>query len=109
MPDIKLRMTYNSIASLYEKARPLYPDNMIDLILKYSNLKHEQIILDIGCGTGKGIYPFLKRGYSAYCIDIGEEMISEARSTLSDFKNTVFEVVKFEDWRTNRDCKMNSV
>jgi len=102
MPDLKLRMTYDSIASLYEKGRPSYPDNIIDLIIEFSELKSGQNILDIGCGTGKGILPFLKRGYSAFCIDIGEQMISEAKSMLADFKNVNFEVVKFEDWHTNQ-------
>ena len=58
MPDLKLRMTYNSIASLYDEGRPFYPDKIIDLILGFTQLKKEQNILDIGCGTGKGILPF---------------------------------------------------
>lgn len=102
MPDLKLRMTYNSIASLYDEGRPFYPDKIIDLILGFTQLKKEQNILDIGCGTGKGILPFLKKGHTALCIDIGEQMISEAKSVLVDFDKVDFEVAKFEDWYSNQ-------
>lgn len=94
-------MTYNSIASSYDEGRPSYPDKIIDLILEYTKLKTEQNILDIGCGTGKGILPFLKRGHSAFCIDIGDQMISKAKSVLADFDKVNFKVEKFEDWHSN--------
>jgi len=102
MPDLKLRMTYNSIAALYDEGRPSYPDKIIDLIIEFTKLKTEHFILDIGCGTGKGILPFIKRGHSAFCIDIGDQMISEAKLVLADFDKVDFEVAKFEDWYSNQ-------
>lgn len=102
IPDLKLRMTYNSIASLYDEGRSSYPDKIIDLTLGFTQLKTEQNILDIGYGTGKGILPLLKKGHTALCIDIGEQMISEAKSVLVDFDKLDFEVAKFEDWHSNQ-------
>lgn len=73
---------FKSIAKKYNNVRGLKSENIeiwINAIAENGNLQPGHKIIDLGCGTGKFIIPFSKRGYDVYGIDISEDMLNVAR------------------------------
>ena len=95
-PDLK--SMFDRSAADYDNARPGYPDELVDDVVKLSDIPDGGRILEIGCGTGKATQPFAKRGYELVCLDIGENLLEIARERLSQFKNVSFQLNSFEDW-----------
>jgi trans-aconitate methyltransferase len=102
MRDPNLKTTFNSVPTLYEEVRPSYSDALVSDIIAFSQIPEGGSILDIGCGTGKATRPFLSSGYSAVCLDIGEDLIAVAQSALAEFTRVEFVVRPFEEWQTDR-------
>jgi cyclopropane fatty-acyl-phospholipid synthase-like methyltransferase len=48
-----LRRTFDSAADLYDAARPAYPDELLDDLIKLAGLRRGARLLEIGCATGK--------------------------------------------------------
>ena len=42
-------------------------------------VNNDQIILDIGCGTGRASFPFIKKGVNAIGLDISDNMVYQAK------------------------------
>jgi ubiquinone/menaquinone biosynthesis C-methylase UbiE len=92
------RFHFNSIATLYDSARPGYPALLIDDIIFLSKISPESSVLDIGCGTGKSAEPFAKRGYNVCALDPGAHMLEQCKRNLHGYPNVSFEMGSFETW-----------
>jgi SAM-dependent methyltransferase len=92
------RFTFDQVASAYRASRPDYPETLIDDVLSYANLKPNDTILEIGCGTGQATKSFAKRGLQIVAIDPGPEMVRAARETLASFANVKLDEATFEAW-----------
>ena len=77
-------------AQRYDRARPAYPRELVDRIVKASPGAD---ILDVGCGTGIEARQFREAGCQVLGIDPDARMAAFARSGGIDV-----EVAKFEDW-----------
>ena len=98
MSNTKLKATFNTAATLYEEARPEYPEALISDIVDLSGLENYSRILEIGCGTGKATRAFAERGYELVCLDIGADLIAVAKKRLREFPNVSFVEEAFEAW-----------
>ena len=96
------RFTFDQVASVYSKARPDYPDALIDDVVAYADLKPKDRIFEVGCGTGQATKGFAKRGFPILATDPGSEMLHGARESLSGFSNVEFLETTFEAWPTDR-------
>jgi SAM-dependent methyltransferase len=92
------RFAFDQIANVYKAARPDYPEALIEDILSYANLKQNDNILEVGCGTGQATKGFAKRGFPIVAIDPGPEMLRGARESLTGFSNVEFLETTFEAW-----------
>ena len=81
------RFAYDSIARLYDRARPSYPEALFADIVAYADLAADARILEIGCGTGQATLPLAQRGFAIDCIELGEELANVARENLAPFPN----------------------
>jgi SAM-dependent methyltransferase len=70
----RLRLSFGSVAEQYDRARPCYPDGLIDAVLDYGMLDYGDPMLDIGTGTGQAALQFAERGLSVLGIDPSAEM-----------------------------------
>jgi SAM-dependent methyltransferase len=94
----ELRTPFNQAASLYEKARPGYPDALFEDIIEFSKISEDGKILEIGCGTAQATLPFAKRGYSIQCIELGVNLASIAKQNLSRYPKVQVIVDNFEEY-----------
>lgn len=71
---------FSSVASLYERYRPSYPQALIDWLVETARLGPGAHIADLGCGTGISSRLLAARGFDVVGIDPNEEMLERARA-----------------------------
>lgn len=82
--------SFGSGAELYDRARPRYPDALIQAVVAAAPGKD---FLDVGCGTGITSRQFQAAGCNVLGVDVDERMAAYARGTGVDV-----EVSPFESW-----------
>jgi SAM-dependent methyltransferase len=85
---VELRETFDTVAEQYERARPLYPDELVAAIPGHR-------ILEIGCGTGQLTRALVARGVDVTCIEAGPHLAAVAARTVPAARIVVS---RFEDW-----------
>jgi SAM-dependent methyltransferase len=87
--DIVLGDTFDSVAALYDRARPSYPDELVDdLVAEVPGPR----VLEIGCGTGKLTRALVDRGLDVACVEPGANLAAVAR------RIAPVTVARFEAW-----------
>lgn len=92
-----LRDTFDSVAELYESARPSYPAVLFDDLVELTGLERGAGVLEIGCATGKATRPLLEHGFSVVCVERGARLAARARDELAGLSAEIH-VASFEDW-----------
>jgi len=95
-----LRTTFNSAARLYHQARPDYPSELYDELVRLAALQPRDRVLEIGCATGKATVPLARRGFPITCVEIGPALAAEARHNLEPFPAVDIIEADFDTWRT---------
>jgi SAM-dependent methyltransferase len=90
--------SFNEVAALYDKARPLYPQAVIDDLLALSGAQAGDRVLEIGCGTGQITVPLAERGLKITALEPGADLAVIARINLAAHPNAVVETRRFEDY-----------
>lgn len=88
------RTLFDSVAGLYEKTRPGYPDELIDFVVTTAGLAPGPAVLEIGCGTGQLTRPLARRGLDVTAIDLSPSMAAAARRRAP---GATYAVTSFED------------
>ena len=96
---VSLRTIFDQSARDYDEVRPGYPEELMEDIIRISDIPKEGKIFEIGCGTGQATIPFAKRGYSMLCLDIGKELVALARENCRQYPNIQIQNMSFEDWK----------
>lgn len=76
-------------ASTYEKYRPEYPKEFIDHLFSSTGLHEDNIISDIGSGTGILSKQLLEKGSLVICVEPNADMRQISVKNLSSYKNFV--------------------
>jgi SAM-dependent methyltransferase len=92
-------LLFDSVAELYDRARPTYPPALFDDLAELGSLQEDCRVLEIGCGTGQATLPLARRGYRVTAVEIGPNLAAVARRNLAGFLNVDVQVGAFEDWR----------
>jgi SAM-dependent methyltransferase len=82
--------SFGTNAERYDRARPSYPDDLVQRILAASPGRD---VLDVGCGTGILARQFQALGATVLGVDPDARMADLARQ-----RGLEVEVAKFEDW-----------
>ncbi len=82
--------SFGSDAERYDRARPRYPDALIERIVAGSPGRD---VLDVGCGTGIASRQFLAADCTVLGVDVDARMADLARAS-----GLEVEVAAFEDW-----------
>lgn len=78
------RTSFDAAAQLYDDTRPGYPEQMIDVVLAYSQLSAGAHALEIGAGTGQATAQFAWRGLSVHAVEPGADMADFIRVKFDD-------------------------
>src|SRR5579859_7520187 len=81
--------SYGSVAELYDRARPSYPDALLDALVAGGAAR----VLDVGCGTGIAAALLAARGCAVLGVEPDARMAAVARA-----KGLDVEVGRFECW-----------
>jgi SAM-dependent methyltransferase len=93
----QLKITFNSVAGLYHQARPEYPGELYDELVRLAQLRPGDRLLEVGCATGKATVPLARRGFLITCIELGSDLAAEARRNLADAAEIIND--SFEAWQ----------
>ena len=69
---------FDTVAVEYERRRPTYPDELIDLACQVAGLSAGDQVLEIGCGTGQLTRSLVARDLSVTAVEPGRNLISMA-------------------------------
>jgi ubiquinone/menaquinone biosynthesis C-methylase UbiE len=70
--------SFGAAASVYERARPIYPDAAVDWLIPH----HKAKVVDLGAGTGKLTRMIVQRGVDVTAVEPSEGMLEQLRKTL---------------------------
>ena len=94
----RLRATFESAAASYQQARPEYPAELYDELIRLAQLRPGDQLLEIGCATGKATAPLARRGLPVTCVELGPQLAAQARRELASCPGVTICDGAFETW-----------
>jgi SAM-dependent methyltransferase len=94
----RLRETFEEAPELYDRARPSYPDELIDDLVALAGLRAGSRVLELGPGTGKATVALAERGLRIVGVELGEGLAAVARRNLAAFPEVEVVNTPFESW-----------
>lgn len=88
--------SFGSDPERYDRARPTYPDALVEHLLGLVAGDGAARVLDVGCGTGIAARCFARAGAEVLGVEADERMAEIARS-----RGTAVEVAPFESWEAD--------
>ncbi|MCM3443846.1 class I SAM-dependent methyltransferase [Metabacillus halosaccharovorans] len=82
---MKTTENFNDKAEVYAKYSPYYPNEYIDYLFTANQLKEDQIVADIGSGTGIFSRQLLERGLNVIGIEPNDDMRNMAEQSLKQY------------------------
>ena len=74
---------FDEMADEYDRARPMYPDALVDRACEVAGLGSGDPVLEIGCGTGQLTRSLVARGLRVTAVEPGENLIRLAGQNLA--------------------------
>jgi ubiquinone/menaquinone biosynthesis C-methylase UbiE len=103
VPDGTLQRSYgkvfDQVAAEYDRHRPAYPEQLIDLACQLAGLERGERALEIGCGTGQLTGSLLARGLRVTAIEPGAQLAGLAQQRLQRTGELELVNARFEDAR----------
>jgi SAM-dependent methyltransferase len=90
-------LAFGDVAEVYSRARPGYPDALVDDVLELCDFSSPRVI-EVGAGTGTATELFARHGLEILAIEPSAEMASIARSSCRRYPQVSVVVSTFEDW-----------
>ena len=78
---------FSNKAEFYKKFRPTYPKELIDYLYSQIGFNSENVIADIGSGTGIFSRLLIEQGSFVYCVEPNEDMRLAGETDLFEFDN----------------------
>jgi SAM-dependent methyltransferase len=95
------RKSFEDVAELYDRARPVYPESVFDDLFELG-LAEGSRVLEVGCGTGKATLSLAARGLEVVCVELGADLAAIARRRLAAFPRVEIVNAAFETWEPKR-------
>ena len=89
------RVTFGTVAELYDRVRPTYPDAVFDDIAELAGLERGSRVVEIGPGPGKATSELVRRGYAVTGVELSADLAAIARRNVPDAEIVVAD---FEEW-----------
>ncbi|UCH25711.1 MAG: class I SAM-dependent methyltransferase [Trueperaceae bacterium] len=102
--DNTLRIRFDEVADLYDRARPSYPEVAFDTLLRQASLPTGGSVLEVGCGTGQATLPLARRGVRILALELGKDLAEVAAERLRDYPDVTVEHTAFEEWQPTKEA-----
>ena len=89
---------FDGFADEYDAVRNAYVPELIDDVLAYAALRHDDLVLEVGCGPGTATRQFAPRVPHLTAIEPGPRVAMLARRNTKTFGNVLIETALFDDW-----------
>ncbi len=90
---------YSAVAENYNKARPLYPQELINRVVELTQLTSDSSILEIGCGSGQATRGFAPLGLSMICLEPSLEASEIAKQNCIAYPKIDIKNTSLEEWQ----------
>ncbi|MBR5800240.1 MAG: class I SAM-dependent methyltransferase [Lachnospiraceae bacterium] len=98
MPVIKgLEWTFDTVASIYEKLRPGYVEELYRTIFDYISIDENSRVVEVGSGGGQATSPILEKGCRLTAVEYGEKFSKLLKEKFKDYPGFSVITGKFED------------
>jgi SAM-dependent methyltransferase len=91
--------SFNEVADLYERARPLYPQELVEDLFTLTGIQPGHRVLEIGSGTGQITVPLAARGLRITALEPGRKLAAIARGKLASYPLVQVIECRFEDYQ----------
>jgi SAM-dependent methyltransferase len=89
------------VAELYDRARPSYPQQLVDDVIELMpDAQRPHCALEVGAGTGKATVLFAQSGIAVHALEPLAEMAALAERNCRAYPDVTIERAEFESW----DC-----
>jgi SAM-dependent methyltransferase len=88
---------FDEVAVEYDRARPTYPDQLVDHACQVAELGSGARVLEVGCGSGQLTRSLVARGLEVTALEPGKRLISLAEQNLEGTAGVEFVNARFED------------
>lgn len=97
-----LGWTFDTVASVYEKMRPGYVDELYSMLLAYRPVGEGSRVVEVGSGGGQATAPMLATGCRLTAVECGEQFSALLREKFGAYRHFSvitgrFEETAFED------------
>ncbi len=93
-----LRTTFDDAPELYDRTRPVPPNELFDDLATLTGLGAGARLVEIGCGTGQATLPLARRGFAVVAVELGAHLADYAREKLAGFPHAHVVKSSFEEW-----------
>jgi SAM-dependent methyltransferase len=93
-----LRDTFDTVADVYDAARPGYPAGLFADIAETTGLEPGDAVLEVGCGSGQATEGLLGLGAYVTALDPGPALIAAAKARFAGRGGVRFVTARFEAW-----------
>lgn len=98
MPALKgLEWTFDTVASVYEKFRPDYVNELYQTLFDYIPIDENSHVVEIGSGGGQATAPILKTGCRLTAVEYGERFSELLREKFKAYRKFSVMTGRFED------------
>ncbi|MBQ7101412.1 MAG: methyltransferase domain-containing protein [Clostridia bacterium] len=66
---------FNKAADYYDRFRPSYPQEIINILINETAITQGSKLLEIGAGSAKATSQFASKGFDILCIEPGEDLV----------------------------------
>jgi SAM-dependent methyltransferase len=94
----QLRATFDTVAELYDRARPAYPPALLDEVASLGPR-----LLEIGPGTGQATRALVDRGVDVTAVELGANLAAIARRNVPEATIVTADVEAWEPERADFD------
>jgi SAM-dependent methyltransferase len=98
--DVSRAMSFDGVATSYDRFRPRYPREFFDDLGDVVGLSSGSRILEVGCGPGVATEEMMARGWSVLAVEPGAQLARVAREKFDNERFDV-EVSTFDDWESH--------
>jgi SAM-dependent methyltransferase len=90
---------YSPAAADYNKARPLYPQALLQQVIEIAQLSAESTLLEVGCGPGTATVPFAQLDCSIIGLEPNSDFCAIALQNCSPYPKVDLQNTSFEEWQ----------